>query len=111
MNARLRMKLLQGKPLPPPNPAAERRPEGYRRPEPLADPVDWLETRLRVNAQSLLAGIEYADGSYNPGVLTKAQASDVMAWHITTYPAASATPIPSTSGWRRFFFTIRSKTV
>lgn len=109
MNARLRMKLLQ-KPLPPPNPNAERQHEGYRRPEPLSDPVDALETRLRVNAQSLLAGIEYADGSHNPGVLTKAQASDVMRWHITTFPAASANPNPVTSGWRRFFFPTRSST-
>lgn len=44
------------------------------------DPVDWLETRDRSRAQSLLCGLIYCDCSRNPGPLTLAQARDVLAW-------------------------------
>lgn len=47
----------------------------------LSPPVDVTETLLRMRAQSALCGLQYADGSRNPGVLTIEQASDVMAWY------------------------------
>ena len=55
-----------------------------RKPAPVwIDPVDALETLDRIRAQSLLAGVLYRDGSYNPDTLTLAQAHDVLRWAPT----------------------------
>lgn len=50
---------------------------------PLAEPVLPNETDARMRAQSLLAGLQYRDGSTNPGTLTYPQACDVLAWNLT----------------------------
>lgn len=75
MNARLQARLLKlvRKPaaLPAPKQGAWPR---------LTDPVDPMDTHARMQAQSLLAGVRYRDGSTNPDVLTLAQAQDVLRW-------------------------------
>lgn len=39
-----------------------------------------MDTQARMQAQSVLAGTPYRDGSTNPGTLTLDQAHDVLAW-------------------------------
>lgn len=46
------------------------------------EPTDPMETWARMRAQSVLAGERYRDGSTNPGVLTLAQAGDVLRWTV-----------------------------
>lgn len=51
-----------------------------RWPARLAAPVDPLDTHQRMRATSLLAGMEFRDGSRHPDTLTLSQAHDVLRW-------------------------------
>lgn len=53
-------------------------------PGPLTEPVDPMHTHQRMRATSLLAGIEFADGTRHPDVLTLDQAQDVLRWAAST---------------------------
>ncbi len=65
--------------------AAQWQPPPSRLRPPLSPPVDATETLLRMRAQSALCGLQYADGSRNPGVLSLAQAHDVLAWYAPRF--------------------------
>lgn len=49
----------------------------------LSEPVFPSDTDARIRAQSLLTGMEFADGTTNPDTLTLAQAQDVLRWANT----------------------------
>lgn len=49
----------------------------------LAAPIFPPETDARMRAQSLLTGMEFADGTRHPDTLTLAQAQDVLQWATT----------------------------
>lgn len=49
----------------------------------LAAPVFPSETDAIARATSLLAGIEFTDGTRHPDTLTHAQAQDVLRWATT----------------------------
>lgn len=74
-NSRLQARLLKlvGKPAELPAPKPGKWPQ-------LTDPVNPMDTLARMQAQSLLAGVRFRDGSTNPDVLTLAQAHDVLRW-------------------------------
>jgi hypothetical protein len=49
----------------------------------LSEPIFPSDTDARMRAQSLLAGMEFADGTRNPDTLTLAQSHDVLRWATT----------------------------
>ena len=69
--SRRRLRLIRGVAKPAPRPGVW---------QPLAAPVDAMETQARSRAQSLLCGLPYRDGTTNPDTLTLAQAQDVLRW-------------------------------
>lgn len=78
MSLAQRLRLVRPKPAPLPAPEPDERIGWEHMTE--IEPIDPMETWARMRAQSVLAGMSYADKTTNPGVLTFDQARDVLRW-------------------------------